>query len=372
MAGIYIHIPFCFTQCGYCDFYKTTKLDKIEPFIESLLSEISLRANEFEHKINTIYFGGGTPSLLKRDFIEKIFIQLKNNFLFNDNFEWTVEANPDDINEDYLKSLKNIGVNRLSIGTQSFNDKDLREMGRRHNAQQAIDSIKVAQNVGFDNISIDLIYGLPWSNDVEFEKNIKIISTLNVQHISAYHLIFEEGTNFYSLLKKGIMKEMDDEQSLNQFLILSKKLKETGFLQYELSNFCIPNYESKHNSSYWNGEPYIGFGPGSHSFYNNKRKWVKGELRLYNAKKFDKIIEEEVLTIADKYNEAIMLGLRTEKGVDLNFIKNNFEKYYFNISSKSKKWIDKNLLVIDDNFLKCTPKGWFLSDAIIEDLFEID
>lgn len=372
MAGIYIHIPFCFTQCGYCDFFKTTKLDKIEPFVESLLTEISLRAPEFNHKISTLYIGGGTPSLLKRDVYEKLLNHLKNYFIFIDNFEWTIEVNPDDITEEYLKSLFKIGVNRLSIGIQSFNDEDLRQMGRRHNAEQAINAIKIAQKVGFSNISIDLIYGLPWSNDIEFEKNIEIINSLKVQHISAYHLIFEEGTTFYSLLKKGKMQEMNDEQSLNQFITLGDKLKNGGFIQYELSNFCVPNFESKHNSSYWSGEPYIGFGPGSHSFYNNKRKWIKGNLELYNAQKFNEIIEEENLSIIDKFNEYIMLALRTAKGVDLVFLQNNYQNYFKNISLKSQKWIDDDDLIIDNNFLKCTSKGWFLSDAIIEDFFEID
>ncbi len=372
MAGIYIHIPFCFSLCGYCDFYKTTKLDKIELFISSLKEDISLRANNFNHKIDTLYFGGGTPSLLKRGYIEDIFNHLKKYFLFSDNFEWTIEANPDDINEEYLKSLYAVGVNRLSIGIQSFNEVDLRQMGRRHTSQQAIDAIKIAQNVGFDNLTIDLIYGLPWSNIDEFEKNLSIVKSLDVQHISAYHLIFEENTNFYSLLKKGILKEMDDEQSLLQFKLLSKTLVEYGFKHYELANFCKPNYESKHNSSYWVGEPYIGFGPSSHSFYNNKREWIKGNLSLYNAKKFDEIIESEILSKVDEFNEIIMLGLRTAKGVNISSIRDKYSNFYDNFNLKADKWIEKKHLIIEDDYLKCTTEGWFLSDAIIEDFFIVE
>lgn len=369
MAGIYIHVPFCFSRCGYCDFYKTTKLDQMDPYFESLKNEISIRSSDFSVTVDTVYLGGGTPSLLSRDNIGELYNWLHEHFNFSPSVEWTIEVNPDDITPLYLTSLLETGFNRLSIGIQSFNDEDLRQMGRRHNAKQAIEAIKAAQTAGFKNISIDLIYGLPWSNEEMFAKSLKIMQYLSVQHLSAYHLIFEAGTQFHTLLKKGIYKEVEDESSLNQYYMLRMAAKEAGFTHYELSNFCQPNFESKHNSSYWSGEPYIGFGPGSHSFYNNFRSWNKGNLGLYNAQKYELIYEKEELTSMDAYNELIMLGLRTSKGVDLSKVRTEFAHYYDHLLAESERRIAQNHLIIENDFLKCTPEGWFLSDAIIQELF---
>lgn len=372
MAGIYIHVPFCFSLCGYCDFYKTTKLDQIEPYFSALKSEISLRSPNFPFSIDTVYLGGGTPSLLSRDKLQELFDWLHEHFSFSPSVEWTIEVNPDDITESYVSSLQKTGFNRLSIGIQSFNDNDLRQMNRRHTSKQALEAIKKSQSSGFENISIDFIYGLPWNNESQFAQNLELFQTLSVQHLSAYHLSFEAGTQFHTLLKKGILKEVNDESSLKQYNMLREAALRAGFIHYELSNFCLPNFESKHNSSYWSGEPYIGFGPGSHSFYNNRRSWNTGNLGLYNAKKFNEIHETEELTLLDAYNETIMLGLRTAKGVDLDRLKRDFSSYYNHTLKASEQRVAQNHLVIEDGFLKCTPHGWFLSDAIIEELFIVN
>lgn len=372
MAGIYIHVPFCFTRCGYCDFYKTTKLDQMDPYFASLKNEVAIRSTEFTWSVDTVYLGGGTPSLLSRDRIGELYNWLHQYFKISPSAEWTIEVNPDDITPKYLSSLLYTGFNRLSIGIQSFNDEDLRQMGRRHNAKQAMDAIKNAQSSGFKNISIDLIYGLPWSNESMFAKNLEVMQMLSVQHLSAYHLIFEKGTQFHTLLKKGVYKEVDDESSLKQYYMLREAAQTAGFEQYELANFCQPGYESKHNSSYWKGEPYIGFGPGSHSFYNNSRSWNKGNLGLYNAQKYDLLHEKEELTPLDGYNELIMLSLRTSQGVDLSKVRINFSQYYKHLITESEKRIAQKHLIIEDDFLKCTPDGWFLSDAIIQELFVIN
>lgn len=369
MAGIYIHVPFCFSRCGYCDFYKTTKLDQIDPYFKSLKNEISIRSSDFSWSVDTVYLGGGTPSLLDRNKIGELYDWLHKHFNFSPSVEWTIEVNPDDITSEYLNCLLDTGFNRLSIGIQSFNDEDLRQMGRRHNAKQAIAAIDRAQQAGFKNISIDLIYGLPWSNESMFAKSLEVMQNKSVQHLSAYHLIFEEGTQFHTLLKKGIFKELDDESSLNQYYMLREAAGNAGFLQYELANFCQPGFESKHNSSYWEGKPYIGLGPGSHSFINNIRSWNKGNLGLYNAQKYDLLYEQEILTSTDAYNEIIMLGLRTSKGVELSKVRKDFSHFYDQLLAESEKRIAQKHLIIENGFLKCTPDGWFLSDAIIQELF---
>lgn len=372
MAGIYIHVPFCFTRCGYCDFYKTTRLNQMKPYFESLKEEIRQRSSHFCEKIDTVYLGGGTPSLLSAELLSELYDWLLKYFDFNDNVEWTIEVNPDDITPAFLHSLLYTGFNRISIGIQSFKDEDLRQMGRRHNADQAVSAVELAQKSGFRNISIDLIYGLPWSNEKAFGDNLKIMQQLNVQHLSAYHLTFESGTPFYALLKKGFYKEISDERSLMQYQMLRKAALDAGFEHYEVSNFCMPGFKSRHNSAYWKGEPYIGLGPGSHSFYNNTRSWNKGMLGLYNAQNYEAIHEQEYLTDIDRFNERIMLGLRTSEGVNLKQIEVNFPKYFDDLLNEVQVRIKQKHLVIEDGFLRCTAEGWFLSDAIIEELFLVN
>jgi oxygen-independent coproporphyrinogen III oxidase len=369
MAGIYIHIPFCFTRCGYCDFYKTTNLSKMGMFLGALKDEIQLRSKNFDHVIDTVYFGGGTPSLVKPGAFEQLFDVMRSEFQFSENTEITIEANPDDIKVVYCDGILKSGFNRISIGIQSFMDTDLRQMGRRHNAEQALRSIETVKKAGFKNISIDLIYGLPWSDDATFSRNLEIFSSLDVQHLSAYHLTFEPGTSFYDLLKKGVYKEVQDSSSTQQYKLLCNVAKQAGMEHYEISNFCKPDYVSRHNSSYWHSIPYIGFGPGSHSYYDKKRRWNKPDLGLYVSGNFEKISEEEQLDVTDMFNESIMLGLRTSLGINLLETKGRFSTFYPEFITRVQKWLESKYVVMDDGFLKCTEEGWFLADAIIGDLF---
>jgi oxygen-independent coproporphyrinogen-3 oxidase len=341
----------------------------MKPYFESLKEEIKQRSVSFSNIIDTVYLGGGTPSLLSVEMLSELYSCLLKHFNFNDNIEWTIEVNPDDVTADFLQSLLTTGFNRISIGVQSFKDEDLRQMGRRHNAAQAVSAVELARKSGFHNISIDLIYGLPWSNEINFGDNLKIMQKLNVQHLSAYHLTFEAGTPFTALLKKGFYKEISDESSLMQYQMLRKAALEVGFEHYEVSNFCMPGFQSRHNSAYWKGEPYIGLGPGSHSFFNNIRSWNKGNLELYNAKNYEAIHEQEYLTDIDRFNERIMLGLRTSDGVNLQQLKIDFPKFFENLFQQVQPRIQQKHLVIEDEFLRCTAEGWFLSDAIIEELF---
>lgn len=369
MAGIYIHIPFCFTRCGYCDFYKTTRLDRIEPFFSALKQEIAYYAPNFPYKIETLYFGGGTPSLLKSGMYIELFRLLKSHYHFSSDVEITLEANPDDLNPSYIDELLSIGFNRISIGIQSFQDVDLQEMGRRHNATQALQSIHNAYQGGFRNIGMDLIYGLPWSTITAFENNLNVFKSLPVNHLSAYHLTFEEGTPFQRLLKRGVYNEMQDSKSFDQYELLCRLAGHNGFEHYEVSNFAQPGYRSKHNSSYWNGLSYIGFGPGSHSYYMGKRSWNKPDLVTYNSGNWSGISEEELLKKEDLFNEAIMLGLRTSDGINLEELQTIHPPLYDGFSKGLVKWVKKGDLFMEKNRLICKEKSWFIVDSIIKDLF---
>jgi oxygen-independent coproporphyrinogen-3 oxidase len=369
MAGIYIHIPFCFSRCGYCDFYKTTRLDRIEPFFKVLKQEIKFYSSLFQHPIETLYFGGGTPSLLKSGMYKELFQLLQDNYYFNNEVEITIEANPDDLKESYIDDLLAIGFNRISIGIQSFQDKDLQEMGRRHNAAQSLQAINNAYMGGFRNIGMDLIYGLPWSNASEFKGNLDIFQTLPVNHLSAYHLTFEEGTPFHRLMKRGVYTEVKDSDSLYQYELLCTYTAQQGFEHYEVSNFCKPGFRSLHNSSYWKGVPYLGFGPGSHSYYDGKRRWNKSDLLNYNKGDWALISEEEMLKKSDVFNEALMLGLRTADGIDLEQLQYNNPTMLGEFLKRVDKWKKKGDVYQENNRLICTENSWFIVDSIIKDLF---
>lgn len=369
MAGVYLHIPFCFTLCGYCDFYKTTKLDKMAQFQDVLLMEMEARSVDFKFTIDTFYVGGGTPSLVEAGFYQKLFTILRNRFNCNLNMECTIEVNPDDISDSYLHDLKEAGFNRISIGIQSFHDEDLRQMGRRHNAIQSMQAVSLAHNCGFSDIGIDLIYGLPWSTEHSFEKSLDIVKDLPIQHLSAYHLTIEKGTEFHKLRESGKLVEVDDSRSFREYEMLCRYVAKMGMQHYEVSNFCLPGHESKHNSSYWNGAPYLGLGPGSHSFDGIKRRWNKSDLSLYNKGNLEGMFEEEVLSDIDFFNERVMLGLRTSNGICLADLERCFPQYYLDFSRSIDKWIQRNNLAVTKGFLTCNEPSWFVVDSIIEDLF---
>ncbi|GAO31308.1 radical SAM protein [Geofilum rubicundum JCM 15548] len=341
----------------------------MEPFFNTLKQEIVHYAPLFTNRIETLYFGGGTPSLLKSGMYTELFLLLKSYYSFNTDVEITIEANPDDLTPTYIDDLLALGFNRISIGIQSFNETDLQEMGRRHSSSQALQSIQNAYNGGFRNIGMDLIYGLPWSSTEAFEKNLEIFKTLPVNHLSAYHLTFEEGTPFERLLKRGVYQEMKDNKSLAQYELLCRLTANNGFEHYEVSNFSQPGYRSRHNSSYWNGSPYIGFGPGSHSYYKGKRSWNKPDLATYNKGHWADITEEETLNKDDLFNESIMLGLRTSDGIDLEQLQNLHPAFYEAFSKKQIKWLTAGDLYLAKNRLICHEKSWFIVDSIIKDLF---
>lgn len=374
MAGIYIHIPFCKTRCIYCDFYSTTEESKIDFFADALCTEIDLRKDEVNEPINTIYFGGGTPSQLQQKHFLQIFDSINKNFQIISDAEITIEANPDDLSTDYIEMLTKLPFNRLSIGIQSFDDNDLKFLNRRHSAQKAIDAAKNCQQAGFKNISIDLMYGITNQTMQVWQNNLRKAIDLNVQHISAYHLIYEEQTKLYSLLEANKITPIPDELSVDMFSTLISTLTADGFEHYEISNFARDKMYSKHNTSYWQNKEYIGFGPSAHSYNGKNRSWNKSSLDEYlqinNGIKFEREIEQ--LTKYQQYNEFILTRLRTVWGVNLTTLKESFgnELYDFCLTN-AEKLIEHEFLHIKNNSLILTRKGIFISDGIMSDLMWI-
>ncbi len=372
MGGIYIHIPFCKTKCFYCDFYKTTHTASISLFVDKLIKEIEWRASFFgEEPVETVYLGGGTPSLLSQEDLSRLMNAIIFAFNFNFPMETTIEVNPDDLSVNYLDMLYNKGFNRLSIGVQSFFDEDLKKMGRRHNAEQALDAIKMAGRSHFSNISVDLIYGLPWGNRERINSNISTLAALPVDHISAYHLSIEPDTPFGVRKRKGLLTEITDVESESLFWLVDDIAGKNGFEHYEISSFCKDGKYSLHNRAYWEGKPYLGLGPGAHSFDGKRRLWNRSDLKAYLTTDFDSVRESEVLTEADRLNEMIMLGLRTKWGINIEELTFKFPQFFKKLEPVIKKWMDSGHLIQLFNTLVCTRKGWFVVDGIIEDMFVI-
>ena len=375
MAGIYIHIPFCRKRCHYCDFFKSTDLSQKARLLAGLKKELECRASELvSEEINTIYLGGGTPSVLLIEELEDLLETVRLNFEVSPEAEITMEANPDDLSEVMLSELRQIGFNRLSIGIQSFSDSDLKRMNRRHDSLQAVQSVKLAKKAGFSNISIDLIYGLPNQNMDDWERNIRQAIELDVPHISAYNLTYHQGTVFYDQLKKGILKELPDELSLQQFQLLIRLLKDAGFEHYEISNFCKPGLYSKHNSSYWKSKKYLGIGPSAHSFDLNSRRWNVSSISEYlsGIENNEPYSEFEILNEQDRYNDYIITGLRTSWGISAELIKTEFSASYFDHFQKSKeKYLQSGHLVCTPESVTLSPDGLFISDKIMEDFMVV-
>ena len=376
MAGIYIHIPFCRKRCHYCDFFKSTDLSQKARLLAGLKKELESRASELDsEEINTIYFGGGTPSVLLIDELKDLLNTIQQHYQVTENAEITLEANPDDLTQAMLSALKQTGFNRLSMGVQSFSEADLKLMNRRHGVMQAIQSVKWAKEAGFSNISIDLIYGLPNQTIEEWERNVRIAIELDVQHISAYNLTYHQGTVFYERLKKGILKELPDELSLQQFGMLIQILKEAGFEHYEISNFCKPGLYSQHNSSYWKSKKYLGIGPSAHSYDLVSRRWNVSSIAKYldGLENGQEYWEDEILTEQDKYNDFIITGLRTIWGISEEFVQNSFAPNYF---IHFQKWKEKYLLSghLLNTFGKVSisPEGLFISDKIMADFMVVE
>jgi oxygen-independent coproporphyrinogen-3 oxidase len=373
MSGIYIHIPFCKVKCNYCDFYKSTDLSYKNAVIHAIEAELALRkAYLTDKRIETIYLGGGTPSLLNKEELVALLGQIKSSFSVSSEAEITVEANPDDLTPAYLNQLSEVGFNRLSIGIQSFSDNDLKLMGRRHNAQQAVDAVKNAQGAGFGNISVDLIYGIPGMTFEQWQTNLEKVFGLNIQHLSAYHLTYHEGTPFWMKRKRGVLKEVEEEESLRQFEALIAASNEHGFIHYEISNFAVEGYYSKHNSSYWKQVEYLGLGPSAHSFNKTTRYWNPSNIGTYlKAIEQGKTAGEfETLTTIDKFNEYLITGLRTIWGIDKAFILKEFgEQILHALELNVDKLLPSGVIEVKDNRVFITKKGIFISDKIVETLF---
>lgn len=376
MAGIYIHIPFCRKRCHYCDFFKSTDLSQKARLLEGLKKELQSRAPELvSEEINTIYFGGGTPSVLLIDELKDLLNIIYQNYQVAGNAEITLEANPDDLRQAILSALKQIGFNRLSMGVQSFSESDLKLMNRRHGVMQAVQSVKWAKKAGFSNISIDLIYGLPNQTIEEWERNVRIAVELDVQHVSAYNLTYHEGTVFYEQLKKGILQELPDELSLQQFEMLVKILKEAGFEHYEISNFCKPGLYSQHNSSYWKSRKYLGIGPSAHSYDLASRRWNVSSISKYleGLENNQPYFETEILTEQDRYNDFIITGLRTVWGISEEYIQSTFSSKYFNHFVKMKaKYLQSGQLISNSGTTSISPEGLFISDKIMADFMVVE
>lgn len=371
MAGIYIHIPFCKQACHYCNFHFSSNHSKMNEMIDAIVLEATLNKNYLTEQVETIYFGGGTPSLCKPSDIEKIILQIKQLFVVVDTVEITLETNPDDITEDNLISWKQAGINRLSMGTQSFADEDLQWMNRAHNSQQSIESILLIQQ-HFSNLTIDLIYGTPTLSNEQWIKNIDTALLLNIPHISCYALTVEPKTALEKLIEKNKLQNVDAEKQAIQFEILIDKLHAAEYEHYEISNFAKPNFRSKHNSSYWQGKQYLGLGPSAHSFNEISRQWniANNALYLKSIEQNTVPFEIEMLTKEQQLNEYVMTSLRTMEGISLNYIQQKFgEKEMLCLLNEAEKFIKNQTIKNHNNSIILTAKGKFLADGIAADLF---
>ena len=384
MSGIYIHIPFCKQACHYCDFHFTTTFGKKEAMVLALQNELKLRKEAFENEVvETIYFGGGTPSVLDLNEIEAIITAVYENYKVAENPEITLEANPDDLiftdtgrsqGFNVFGAYRNLGINRLSIGIQSFFEEDLKFMNRAHNAIEAANCLKEATKY-FDNISIDLIYGVPGMTNDRWEQNIEKALSFDLPHISSYALTVEPNTALASFIKKGIVVPLDDEAAQSHYDILTSRLAKAGFVCYEISNFGKPNYFSKNNTAYWQGKKYMGIGPSAHSYDGENRGWnVRNNAKYIKAIAEEQLpMEIETLSKTDRYNEYIMTGLRTIWGVSLVRVENDFGKNRLEyLNQQARKYIEQDVLHIQDGILLVTKKGKFLTDGIAADLFMLN
>lgn len=372
MSHLYLHIPYCSKLCYYCDFHFSLNLKTRKGFVDAVCKELQMRKDFFTEPIETLYFGGGTPSLLSKDELNQIFTTIHENFSISSDAEISFECNPDDISEEYCKTLRSFGINRLSIGIQSFFDDDLQLLNRRHSADSALRAVKIAQNTGFQNITVDLIYGLPNMTLNRWKQNLQEVEKLHIQHLSAYSLMVEEHTALHKFVKTGKFILPNEDSVLEQFNYLIDWSERTGFEQYEISNFAKNGMYSRHNSSYWTGSQYLGVGPSAHSFDGKNRFWNVANNAKYIESINNNVIpsECETLSTRDRYNELIMTGLRTKKGVDIGLIKNNFpDEYYRNFVTQKNIFLSQGLLQECQNSISLTRKGIMLSDMIMSDFF---
>ncbi|MEF2684388.1 MAG: radical SAM family heme chaperone HemW [Parabacteroides johnsonii] len=372
MAGLYIHIPFCAKRCLYCDFFSNTDMKFKEPYVSAVIREMQLRQEYIgEEPLDTIYFGGGTPSQLQQADFERIFKAIDCLFNISSCKEITLEANPDDMTPEYVASLRNLPFNRVSMGVQSFKEKDLHFLNRRHDREQALRAVGLCKENGIPNISIDLIYGLPGQTLEEWQENLNDAIHLEIPHISAYHLIYEEGTALYKLMEAGKVAPIEEELSVTLFSTLINRLAEAGYLHYEISNFARPGYFSQHNSSYWTGKKYIGIGPSAHSYDGESRQWNISSLPHYleGIRTGIPNIEIEKLDINTKYNDFIITGLRTMWGIRTSDIREQFgEEKQAYLERQAATYLHQGLLIYENDTLTLSKEGIFISDGIMSDL----
>jgi oxygen-independent coproporphyrinogen-3 oxidase len=375
MAGIYIHIPFCKQRCSYCDFYTEVAPEFVENIVHAIVKEIEIRKDYLVKKIiKTIYFGGGTPSILTSEQFSKIFNAIFSIYSVNEDAEITLEANPDDLTVDFFNSIKSLPFNRLSIGIQSFDDEDLKRINRRHNSLQAIEAVQNAQKAGFNNLSIDLIYGLPFQTLESWENQLNSALRLNIQHISAYGLTYEEGTKLWKQKARNEIEVVDELMMNEMYLLLVNKLKQNGFEAYEISNFALQNFRSQHNSAYWKQEPYIGVGPSAHSYDLNSRQWNVASITNYlkAIENNSSFFEIEQLTTNEKYNDYIMVSIRTSEGIDIEYIEHAFGVEFSTYCLKnSKSFIVSKKIILKEKKLQLTTEGILISNQIIIELLKV-
>ena len=372
MAGIYLHIPFCKQACHYCNFHFSTSTALKDKFVAALLQEIELTKKYVDEGISTIYFGGGTPSILDLSDIALILQALHKNWAVDANAEITLEANPDDITIEKLTGWKSLGINRLSIGVQSFFEEDLVWMNRVHTAMQAEECIALATQAGFDNLTIDLIYGTPTLSDAHWKKNVDMAMGLNIAHLSCYALTVEPKTALEKLIANQTKPNINPETQARHFELLMQWTEEAGYEHYEISNFAKPGKRSRHNSAYWQGKSYLGLGPSAHSYNGYARRWNVSNNAVYIASlmKNELPYEEEILTKQQQMNEYVMTSLRTMEGINLSKIKEDFgEKLCDEMLQSAAKYMNSGNLIVEQNWIKTTPKGKLLADGIAAALF---
>ena len=372
MAGLYVHIPFCSSRCVYCGFYSTTGLELRERYVDAVCKEISFRSENIEvggerPQIGTVYLGGGTPSQLTISQLQQIFDTIYIYNKVENDAEVTIEMNPDDVNKETAEALQKLPVNRISMGAQTFSDERLRFLRRRHNASQVKEAVETLRQAGFKNISIDLMYGFPNQTLEEWKTDIEKALELDVEHISTYCLMYEEGTALYKLLEQGKVAEIDEERERKMYYTLIERLEAAGYEHYEISNFARKGYRSRHNSSYWRGIPYIGVGAAAHSYDIKTRSWNVADIKKYieAMEQGKRPYEEEVIDADTRYNDAITVALRTKEGLDLTTLPDNQRRHCI---ANAKRHIDANLLRLADNHLALTKEGLFVSDMVMSDL----
>jgi oxygen-independent coproporphyrinogen-3 oxidase len=376
LAGIYIHIPFCKTKCIYCDFCSKTDLTPVSDYVNAVCLELDRRRDYLHDElIETIYFGGGTPGLLACKDLNLIISRIYDTYSVASDLEITLEANPEDLTSEYIAELRELPINRISMGIQSFNDNELRFLNRRHNSLRVLTAVNDCMRAGFDNISIDLMYGLPGQTLHSWKNTLMQAIRIGVPHISAYHLIYEEGTPIYRMSEKGLVVPVEEDVSVDMFEMLIDTLTEAGFEHYEISNFAKPGYISRHNSSYWENKEYLGVGVSAHSYNRTGRDYNISDTEEYIKCIFngDSVTTTEPTDKNTAYNDFVITSLRTARGLSLSELKSEFgAKYEQYCIEQSKQYISDGFLCRDGDRLKLTRKGIFISDSIMSDLLQVD